>query len=275
MKSRILCALLVLLLSVSVTACAGSNMGPNSSTAGNEISDISIPTSSPIPSPENKAGNTKTDAGNPTSSPLPSPTAESKDGNATGIPATSSDPVLGAYQAALQNNIEFFSVDNKKKLLLDDFLTNKELYGAVFKTTRFAVLDMDGDGTPEVVIELAVDGNPEFFEILHQMNGEVYGYNLVYRALEGLKKDGTFQYSNGATDGGYGKLKFQPDAYETDILGYMKPGQDNGEISFFLNNEPVTKEAYDAFVKKQDGKQDAAWHEFSKESIQTELSAKP
>ena len=99
--------------------------------------------------------------------------------------------------------LNFFSIDNQRKLTLDDFLTNQELYGVVFKVTRFTMIDLDGDQAPEVVLELTVANNPEFYEVLHDVNGTIYGYNIVYRGLEMLKTDGTFLYSNGAADNGY------------------------------------------------------------------------
>lgn len=254
MKLRIVCLLLVLLLSASITACSGSidNLSPNSSNDdGSQISDTAVPTISASPS---SSENTETET----------PVAP--------------DSALEAYEAVLQNGAEFYSIDNKKELFLNDFLTNKELFGSVFNAARFTVLDMDGDSVPEVVVELTVDNNPEFYEVLHYMDGAVYGYNIVYRGLEELKTDGTFYYSNGATDYGYGKLKFQSDAYENDILGYTESSQNNDgvtTISYFIDNEPVNEEVFHAFTEEQNGKEDVVWHEFSQANIEAELSVSP
>ncbi|WP_312093613.1 hypothetical protein [Aminipila sp.] len=245
MKSRIMYILLVFLLSTSITACSSSKINHSSSASNSKITDTSL-------SSDSKSDNIK-----------------------TAMPSNN-NTVLEAYKAVLLNNAEFFSIDNKKKLSLDDFLTNKEIYGADFKVTHFTVLDMDGDEVPEVVLELAVDDNPAFYEVLHYMDDTVYGYNIVYRGLEDLKTDGTFQYSNGAADNGYGKLKFQLNAYETDILGYMKSSQnnDNITISYFVNNKSVTEESYNYFIKEQDQKKDVVWYEFSQKNVETELAVK-
>lgn len=257
MKSRIIYVLFVFLLSISITSCSSSknNLNPNNSSgvSDNNISDTSIPTSSSSPSSEVKTENTKADI------------------------SSDNQLVIEAYKAVLLNNAEFFSIDNKKKVSLNDFLTDKEIYGAIFKATHFTVLDMDDDKVPEVVLELTVDNNPEFYEVFHYINGTVYGYNIVYRGLEGLKTDGTFLYSNGAADNGYGKLNFQSNACETDSLGYMESSQNNDgiTISYFINNEPVTKESYDSFIKEQDGKEDVVWSEFSQRNVETELSVDP
>jgi len=254
MKSRMFYVLLMVLLSASITACSSSkaNFNPNnsSSVSGSEISQTSSPTSSSSPASD---GDTNTEA-----------------------PAANHS-VLDAYKAVLLNNAEFFSIDNQRKLTLDDFLTNQELYGVVFKVTRFTVLDLDGDKAPEVVLELTVANNPEFYEVLHDVNGTVYGYNLVYRGLEALKTDGTFLYSNGAADNGYGKLSFQADAYETEILGYTESSQSNTgiTIAYFIDNKSVTEEAYQSFSQEQDGKDDVVWYEFSQENVETQLSVNP
>lgn len=189
----------------------------------------------------------------------------------------SNNSILEAYKAVLQNKAEFFSTDNNKKLYLNDFLTNEEIYGTIFKVTHFSVLDMDGDKVPEVVLELSVGDKPEFYEVLHYMNDTVYGYLIVYRGLEELKMDGTFRYSNSAVDNGFGKLKFESNAFKTDILGYSKSSQDNNNlsISYFVNNKPVTKESFDSFINEQSEKKDVVWHEFSQKNIETELSVNP
>jgi|AGTN01.2.fsa_nt_gi Antirepressor regulating drug resistance, predicted signal transduction N-terminal membrane component len=192
-------------------------------------------------------------------------------------PSAADHSVLEAYHAVLQNQAEFFSTDNQKNLYLNDFLTNKEIYETIFSVTHFTVLDLDGDQAPEVVLELSVGGNPQFYEVLHDMNDTIYGYLIVYRGLTELKADGTFLFSSGAADNGAGKLKFESDAYMTDPLAYSQSSQGDTTltITYFINNEQVTKEAFDSFVNEQSGKKDAVWYEFSQQNIETELSANP
>ncbi len=262
MKSRMIRVLLVFMLSTSLTACTGSTSSSNPNNTGNNgggQTETASPTSSPSQSPS--------------PSPSPDPTVEPSE---TSTPAAIPSE-LEAYKAVLLNDAEFFSVDNNKSLTLNDFLTNKELYATVFKATRFTVLDMDGDQVPEIVLELSVNDYPEFYEILHYADNTVYGYNIVYRGLEALKADGTYLYSNGAADTGYGRLKFQSTALETEILGYTQSSQSNDTItlSYFIDNKPVTKEQYDSFIKEQDEKAEPVWHEFTQTNVEAELYAKP
>jgi len=252
MKSKFISVLFVFVLSVSITACSNkssSDIQNNSSVSNNESSGVSISTSSSTTSVKASSDSKSTQA-----------SSEKK-------------LVMEAYKAVLQNKTTFFSTDNKKNVYLKDLLTNKELYGTVFKVTHFAVLDMDGDNIPEVVLELTVGNDVQFYEVLHYMNNEVYGYIQVLRGLQELKADGTFNYSNGALDNGYGKLTFKSDICETNILGYCQPSTtDSTTELYFINNKSVTEELYKSYVKEQGGKKDAVWYDFTSEYIEKELS---
>lgn len=189
------------------------------------------------------------------------------------IDTFSFNSALEAFKAVFLNNIEFYSTDNKKKIYLNDFITNNEIYDTTFQVTKFTVLDMNGDKAPEVVLELSSGDLPSFYEVLHYMNDTVYGYIFTYRSLGELKADGTFMYSSGAADSGVGKLKFESDTYNIDILGCIKPseGDTSLTISYFIDNKPVTEEDYDTFINEQYEKKDAVWYEYSQKNIETEF----
>lgn len=188
--------------------------------------------------------------------------------------ALSNNAALEAYNAVLQNQAGFLSTDNGRSLYLNDFLTNKEIYGTDFEISHFTVLDMDGDKVPEVVLELSVGGGPEFYEELHYMDDKIYGYLIVYRGLEALKSDGTFSFSNGVADYGWGQMRFEPSTYKTDMRAYSQSSQGGTEltITYFINNGPATKEEFDSSVNQQAQKEDAGWYEFTQSNIEDELS---
>jgi hypothetical protein len=192
-------------------------------------------------------------------------------------PSISEGSATAAYSAVLRNKAEFNSTDNNKALYWNDFLTNKELYGTSFEVTRYSILDMDGDNAPEVVLELSVGGDPQFFEILHYMDGTVNGYLMVYRGLEDLKSDGTFQFSNGAADYGWGKLSFEAAVSATSVLGYSQSSVNDGALSivYFVKDKPVSKKAFETLASEQSGKKEAAWSVYSQKNIETDLAAYP
>jgi uncharacterized protein YecT (DUF1311 family) len=227
MKSKIIAVLLVVLLSISLTAC--SNNTSSSKT-------------------DNKSESTKTQL----------------------TPKDNKALALDAYKEVLLNKAEFFSIDNNKNVYINDFLTNKEIYGTVFTLSRFTLLDMDNDEIPEVVLELKVDNHVEFYEVLHYMNGKVNGNIQVQRGFKNLKTDGTMSYSNSAFNNGYMKLSFETNSSEAHILGYHDTeNKDNASTqTYFIDNKPVTQEAYNAFTKVQEEKKDVVWYKFSQVNIE-------
>lgn len=249
MKTKTISVLLVFLLILSISGCSKEkkDLSLNNSNDNNKISGTISPTGTSTPTLDSNSEDTETKA-------------------------PSNNSSLEAYKQVLTNKAEFFSTESKKKRYLNVFLDNNDIYETMFKATHFTVLDMDGDKV--VVLELSVSDEPEFYEVLHYRNDTVYGNLIVYRGLEGLKEDGTYIYSNGAADNGIGKLKFKEDTLETDVLGYSKSSQENDNLilSYFIKDEPVTKESFDSFLKEQLDKKDVVWYEFSQENIETELS---
>jgi hypothetical protein len=268
MKIKIISVLIVFLLSIAITGCSQNG----SSTSSNQISN-SLPTSS-IPIGNVSASSNKASDSGAKKSPSSTSLASSSESI---IQMPSNDPEFDTYKEVLQNRIKFYSTDSKKELCLNDFLTNKEIYGTIFKATHFTVLDMDGDKVPEVVLELSVNGYPEFYEVLHYVNGVVYGYLIVYRGLENLKADGTFGFSNGAADNGYGRLRFESNALKTDIFACSQSSYENANliISYFIDNKTVTKDSFDSLSNKQSGKKNIVWYDFSQKNIQNKLSVSP
>ncbi|NLB43054.1 MAG: hypothetical protein GX815_12540 [Clostridiales bacterium] len=251
MRTKIIAIILIFAVSLSITGCM-SNEG------------------------ESNVENNGYVVGNTTSKPTSVPTD-----NAPLITNATIDEVslaMNAYRDVLNNKTKFISSDHEKAVFLDDFLTDKEIYGAIYKPMHFTVLDMDGDEVPEVIIELVVGDDVQFYEILHYLNSEVYGYLRVLRGLMQLKTDATFTYSNGAADNGISKVEFDSTGSISDtVLGYSESSFDKGNItiSYFVNDEPVTEEYYLLLLEEQDEKKEAMWYEFSEDSIETEFTLNP
>lgn len=233
---------LILLLSITATGCYSartadtSNRESNSSGTG--IAAVSAPPT--------------------TSSAQPTAPLNSK-------PELDKRSAMEAYQAVLENKLEFYRTENKKKGYLDDFLTHNEVYGTAAAIHHFAVLDMDGDEIPEMVLGLTVDNNSDFAEVLHYRDGEVYGYFFGKDQLVNLKTDGTFRWlSGGLTYNGYGTLSFQDLFAETNNLAYheskaLDESSTTFSITYYIKDKEVTKDSYLSFVKEQEAKKDVAW----------------
>lgn len=131
---------------------------------------------------------------------------------------------------------------------------------------KFAILDMDGDKIPEVVIEIdsSCDG---FYEVLHYDNGKVYGYYFVYRAMEALKDDGTYICSGGAANNNINNLSFSSDSLSLVTLAYSDMTD-----KYFIMNEPVTNTEFELYCDKQNAKTDATWYDFNTSNIEKYLN---
>lgn len=190
---------------------------------------------------------------------------------------TSDTSPLSVYKSVLQNNAGFLSTDANKELNIDQLNQSvSDDSNVSAEATKFAIVDLDNDGTPEVILWLTVNGNDYYgFEVLRYQDEVVYGYTLWYRAFMELKVDGTFSYSSGAADNGFGTLAFTKNAYSIDNITYSESSFDadnNQRISYFVNNESATEDEFLSAVNKQNEKADATWYDFTDDNIAAMLN---
>jgi len=196
--------------------------------------------------------------------------------NETNSVAQSNSSALNAYKAVLQDKAEFFSTEANKNFNINQMIALITTENLITAVEKFVVIDLDYDGTPEVVLWLNVGGNDSLgFEILHYQDGVVYGFTFWYRAFEGLKSDGTFSVSSGAGDWGYCTVQFEKNTYTTDKYTYCK-AIDNGEVppvtAYFVNHKPATGDEFEAAASREIyDKADAAWVDFTAENIEVQL----
>ncbi len=131
--------------------------------------------------------------------------------------------------------------------------------------SKFAIMDMDNDKSPEIVIRIDSDAE-SFYEVLHYNNGKVYGYYFVFRAMEELKADGTFVASSGALDNSINKLSFSGETLSQVPLAYSETTDkldDSGTpiVNYFIDNKPVNAGEFKAYSDKQSDKKEATWYE--------------
>ena len=135
--------------------------------------------------------------------------------------------------------------------------------------TRFALLDLDGDGADELVLAIDYSGEEEYV-ILTCYDGAVYANQIVYRGFLTPKADGTVAWSNGAFDNGYARFRFENGVLVYDDFAVMI---DNGSsVTYTLNGENVSEEDYNAFTAEQDAKDDLAWTDFTVEAVSAALA---
>lgn len=78
--------------------------------------------------------------------------------------------------------------------------------------------------------------------------------------------DGTFSFSSGAADYGFGKMEFTENGYTVDKITYSESvydSSDNQIVSYFVNHESSTKEDFLSANNNQSEKKDATWYDFT------------
>ena len=209
----------------------------------------------------------------------PSTSAVSPDASGA-LPDTSPDTpsALDAYNAVLLDKTEFFSTNLNESMSIDRFLASSADSPA--QITTFAVVDMDNDGTPEVVLSTTDSGNYQFFEILHYDAGTVYGYFIISGTLLNLKADGTYSYDSGypAVNWGFGAMSFSEDgsgawrAYSQPIYHERDDQSYYYTYDYYIKDQPVTEDEFNAAVAQQNSKPDAAWYAFTSANIEAIFS---
>ena len=180
---------------------------------------------------------------------------------------------LSAIIDVIQNNKEFICTENTQSIHLNDFHSDNYLIindnglneytsgnlhvNYVFK--RFCVIDIDGDGNTEILLE----SKSSNILLFRYENGLVYGFVFPYRGMLNLKTDGTVEGSGGAAVQWIGKKSF------------MKNKCIDKELSLFdgLNNiyridgKNVKQEDVENFLNIQDKKVNAEWKLYSLNNI--------
>lgn len=165
----------------------------------------------------------------------------------------------GAYQQVLQGKTKIVYNGSTVELnAVDAGLTGEKLI-----LNQLAVADLDADDVSEVIlsVDLASGYEGYGFLVLDWRDGVVYGYDFVYRALMELKADGTFSFSSGAADSGFGYARFGNTA-EIVSMAYSEMLAD-GNIRYHVNGETVSEDQFAQAVRSQYQKQDAQWYDVS------------
>lgn len=135
----------------------------------------------------------------------------------------------------------------------------------------FALCDLDDDGTPELILPLAMGDSDSIygFEILHYTDGDVLGYILPYRAFYPLKEDGTFSSSGGATDWEICSISaFTRQTYCTNVHLQIQTSGSFGTnmiYSYYVNGQEVNENIFDEAVTEWDDREDVVFKKLSKQ----------
>jgi hypothetical protein len=195
-------------------------------------------------------------------------TSSSATKTSTSTATSTSSTTSNAYKAVLAGNTTFYS-DAGKNININQ-LNQVIGDGSAASVEKFAVIDLDGDGSAEVVLWPKVGNNDSLgFIILRCSGGTVYGYTMYYRTFNDLKVDGTFSFSSGAGDHGFGKISFTNSGYSVQKITYCESVDSSGNqvASYFVDQKSCGSSEFDKAISQQGLKTDVTWNTFTDSNI--------
>ena len=176
------------------------------------------------------------------------------------------------YRSILRGESTFFSIVAEENIKLNQL--NLAVTGDdsdIVNVSQFAVLDLDGDGTEELVLQVAVyDDDGHAFVILHYQDDVIYGFTRWRRGFRELKADGSFSFSSGAADTGWGTLQF-----DGEILTIIEKARsrshydddNNFFIDYFVDGTSVTEGDFTSAMGTFWVKPDVTWFDFVSDNL--------
>ena len=181
--------------------------------------------------------------------------AEPVDGAET-LPPFDGWEAAGDLLPALRLEEAVYSAVNGGAVMLSEIIS--EYTGEAMPFDRIALADVDLDGTPEAVLAFPLFGYDTGYLVLDRLEGRVTAYELVSRAMIDLKSDGTFSYSSGAMDNGFGYLALDGQAQEIVPVTWCETGKD-GTAQYFMDGSPADETAFQHALKVQADVPPALW----------------
>ncbi len=173
-----------------------------------------------------------------------------------GYPAPELSRVAPRFHAVLYAGESFRHAQSGDELALHEL---SRLYGGQPVTFPcYTFLDVDRDGERELVLALTI-GTDEYYGylVLDAIGSNVYGYEFVYRAMNDLKTDGTFSFSSGAADGGFGYAVLDGQPHTVPLARSCSDGED---VQYFEGSEQISPEAFYVLWDEQISKPSAEWY---------------
>ncbi len=127
---------------------------------------------------------------------------------------------------------------------------------------RFAVVDLDGDTIPEVVLEMAEYGG---FIVLRYRDGQIHGNVFGYRSMNLLKENGAFHSASSASESSAGKLCFIGDTAVTDDKLSFLLSIDRE--SYYIDDILVDSSEYERAFALFDETPEAEWYSYTEEAV--------
>lgn len=226
---------IIVLIILCLNACSDNPQGvpPESSRSSNDTTDMNI-----ITDDSTVADSTPQDT-------------TTDDITEAMIDYSDMDNLPEEYRAILNNEKEFvIDIRGRSETIylksysfpyLDESITS-------CNDVKYAVIDMNVDGKAELLIT----GSCGDVLVLHSENGLVYGFDFIFRNMDNIKKDGTFDWHHMGEYGltyGTSRLEFSGEAYIwIELCCIENDGSD--QVCYYIEEGTVTLQDYLNYCNK-------------------------
>ncbi len=177
-----------------------------------------------------------------------------------------------AYEAVMNGKEQFlYFADGEDKAQSMNLMGVLDVFppvGSAYKEIAgFAVVDLDGDGEQEVVLQITdVGADGGGFLILRCKDEQIHGYTANYKTFSELKTDGTFAYiSLARPDDGLGTIRFREKGYDMIPFACSKTSYDLKTVTYQKGQKRISEEAYLDLKKQHQAKTDVVWHPWNQD----------
>ena len=159
------------------------------------------------------------------------------------MPISEAEKAMQMYEAAIRG--EIYVVDEQfGEISLNDcrFLTNNVTVGEC-KFINKAILDMDGDGINEYIIQAQDEAD---HIVLHYYDGKVYSYSFGVTEFRHLNTNGTFYWFSNSNHwvGGLSRLVFNDSSISIEKMYEVNIYEDEDKDAYYIEGKPVTREEF-------------------------------
>lgn len=141
---------------------------------------------------------------------------------------------LGDFVTVLDNKQSFASFG--ETYYLSDLLSQYD-----DEISRYAVVDMDGDDKPELVLEF---DSMNFLLVLKKDSDSYYGHLFSFRSMYYIDTDGHCYWNSSANERGCSRIRFEGDAYEWTDLWRQEDNADHSATYYYVDGKSVSEEYY-------------------------------
>ena len=147
------------------------------------------------------------------------------------------------YEAAINDEICVFDEHLGEIKLEDCHFPSNNLRLGECEILNKAILDMDGDGINEYVIQAQDEAD---HIVLHYYDGKVYSYSFGVTEFRHLNTNGTFYWFSNSNYwvGGLSRLVFNGSSISIEKMYEVNIYEDEDKDAYYIEGKPVTREEF-------------------------------